>query len=225
MAAASDDELVARMRIVMNQAMSDYDPSHDAAHVERVVNLTQKLLQREMSGPRSAKIKYNSTVAILAALLHDIEDHKYRALSSTDKNPRVVYKALLDAGAAPELAERVQTIVNHVSYSMERKDPNVVAQLIENGFPELALVQDADRLDAIGAIGIGRCFTFLGAKGKDLGESWKLENALQHLREKLMQLEGTMKTEAGKSLAAARNQRLRQFESWWIEESMGDIDT
>ncbi|KAF5249671.1 hypothetical protein FANTH_4979 [Fusarium anthophilum] len=207
------------MRVFMNKAMSDYDPSHDAAHVERVVNLTQKLLQREVSG------QYNSTVAVLSALLHDIEDHKYRASSPIETNPpRVVYSALLQAGAAPELAQRVETIVNHVSYSQEKKDPNVVTHLIENGFPELALVQDADRLDAIGAIGIGRCFTFLGAKGKDLGGPWKMDSALDHLREKLMQLEGTMKTETGKSLAAARAQRLREFERWWVQERMDDID-
>ncbi|KAF4338998.1 HD superfamily hydrolase [Fusarium beomiforme] len=207
------------MRIFMNKAMSDYDPSHDAAHVERVVNLTQKLLQLEMSS------QYDSTVVILSAILHDIEDHKYLALSLTDKNPpRVVYSALLQAGAAPELAQRVQTIVSHVSYSKEKKDPNTVTHLIENGFPELALVQDADRLDAIGAIGIGRCFTFLGAKGKDLGGPWTMDSAMEHLRDKLVQLEGTMKTEAGKRLAAARTQRLREFERWWAQESTDDID-
>lgn len=219
----SDDELIAAMRLFMNQTMETYDPSHDAAHVERVVTLSQKLLHREMPGPRGTK--YNSTVVVLAALMHDIEDHKYQSSPSMDNNPpRVVYNALLNAGAAPELAQAVETIVSHVSYSKERKDPAVVTRLIENGFPELALVQDADRLDAIGAIGIGRCFTFLGAKGKDSGAPWKMDSAMEHLRGKLMQLQGTMKTEAGRSLAAARTQRLREFESWWRHESMNDMD-
>ncbi|KAF5600612.1 HD superfamily hydrolase [Fusarium pseudoanthophilum] len=222
----SDDDLIAEMRLFMNQTMKNYDPSHDAAHVERVVTLSQKLLRHEMLGPRAIKgLAYNSTVVILAALMHDIEDHKYQSSPSIDnKSPRVVYNALLDAGASSELAQAVETIVSHVSYSKEKKDPAVVTRLIGNGFPELALVQDADRLDAIGAIGIGRCFTFLGAKGKDSGAPWKMESAMEHLRGKLMQLQGTMKTEAGRSLAAVRTQRLREFESWWRQESMNDID-
>lgn len=92
-------------------------------------------------------------------------------------------------------------------------------------YPELGIVQDADRLDAIGAVGIGRCFTFLGAKGKGKGkgkgdgEEWELENAIRHFGEKLERLEGMMKTESGREMARVRTERLRVFKGWWEEET------
>jgi uncharacterized protein len=80
-------------------------------------------------------------------------------------------------------------------------------------YPELAVVQDADRLDAIGAIGIGRTFTFGGAKGaKEMGET------IQHFEDKLEKLESMMKTTPGMRMARERTERLKTFKSWWEEE-------
>lgn len=83
----------------------------------------------------------------------------------------------------------------------------------------VAIVQDADRLDAIGAVGIGRTFAFGGAKGRTLGDT------LDHFDEKLLLLEGMMKTETGRKLAKERAERLRTFASWWEDEtkSVSDI--
>lgn len=100
-----------------------------------------------------------------------------------------------------------------MSYSKEIKDPERVRRLIGE-HPELAVVQDADRLDAIGAVGLGRMFTFGGAKtGRPMGES------MEHLDEKLLLLEGMMKTVEGRRLARERTQRLRTFKEWWGEEA------
>ncbi|PQE04945.1 HD domain-containing protein [Rutstroemia sp. NJR-2017a BBW] len=105
-----------------------------------------------------------------------------------------------------------ETIVLGVSYSSEIKDPAAVQELIQK-YPELAIVQDADRLDAIGAVGIGRTFTFGGAKGaRNMGET------IQHFDDKLERLEGMMKTEPGKRMARERTERLKIFKQWWEEE-------
>lgn len=110
-------------------------------------------------------------------------------------------------------------ITSHVSYSTECKDPERVEELVQM-YPELGIVQDADRLDAIGAVGIARCFTFLGAKGKGKGgEEWELENSIRHFGEKLERLEGMMKTESGREIAKARTEKLREFRRWWEEET------
>lgn len=115
-------------------------------------------------------------------------------------------------GATPALAERIQTICLGVSYSSEAADPARVVSLIAQ-HPELAVVQDADRLDAIGAIGLGRMFTFGGAKtGRPMDES------MAHVDEKLLRLEGMAKTAVGRELARERSERLEVFKRWWAEE-------
>ena len=99
-----------------------------------------------------------------------------------------------------------------VSYSAEIKNPSLTKQTLE-AHPELAIVQDADRLDAIGAVGIGRTFTYGGAKG-----SREMDDTIDHFTEKLEKLEEMMKTEEGRRMAVARTKRLRMFRGWWEEE-------
>ena len=119
--------------------------------------------------------------------------------------------------------------------------------------PELAIVQDADRLDAIGAIGIARCFTYGGAAssvtrkpslsggnvaGTRMSASTagggggyyvstnpgrSLQESMDHFGEKLLRLEGMMKTPEGKRLARVKTQRLRVFQEWWNEENGFDL--
>lgn len=173
---------------------------------------------------------YDETVVVLAALMHDLFDKKYSLPSNTlpavvegdgEENPGVK-ELLLTHGASPLLASKVERIVMHVSYSTERSNPGVVERLIyQDGLIELGIVQDADRLDALGAIGIGRCFTFLGAKGTEKlkpGEVWEMESAIAHFGEKLERLEGMMKTGTGREMARVRTERLRVFRGWWEEE-------
>ncbi len=80
-------------------------------------------------------------------------------------------------------------------------------------------MQDADRLDALGAVGIGRAFTFGAARGGGGGGKGQgMQGAVDHFGEKLERLEGMMKTEEGQRMARERTRRVEVFRGWWEEE-------
>ncbi len=189
-----------------------FDASHDFAHVERVVTTALIILEKEEDRRRRQALPaLNPLSVILGALLHDVEDKKY-ITKTAEQKVETLRKMVLDVGLSEAYAEHLQLLVEGVSYSTEVKDPHHVEKLLE-AIPELAVVQDADRLDALGAIGIGRCFTFGGAKG-----SRSLEDSIQHFEDKLLKLESMMKTEAGKAMAKERSSRIRAFMEWWKDE-------
>lgn len=200
--------------------MGAHDPSHDFAHVQRVLALSQRLLERERA--LNPDTIYDENAIKLAALLHDLNDRKYTAPRTNQPAEEGVVKALLlSHGASAPLAEKVHQITAHVSYSTEKANPAKIADLIASrGLVELAIVQDADRLDALGAVGIGRCFTFLGARGSEFldGAEWELGNAIAHFRAKLERLQDSMKTAAGREVAGERARRVRVFREWWEDE-------
>ncbi|KAK0614168.1 hypothetical protein B0T14DRAFT_438711 [Immersiella caudata] len=201
----ASDPLVQAVTAYVKVYMSNYDASHDWSHILRVVGLARHIYSRSEN-----RADLDLRVIQLAALLHDIGDRKYTTPSSS---PSPISSLLLAHGASPALAEEVQTICLSVSYSTEVKDPSHTLSVIAQ-HPELAVVQDADRLDAIGAIGLGRMFTFGGAKtGRGMDES------MEHLDEKLLRLEGMAKTEVGRELMKERTERLRVFKRWWGEET------
>ncbi len=189
-----------------------FDASHNYAHIQRVLALSNHLLRVEQASYPS--ITYDPTIITLAALLHDVGDRKYVSPSATsNEDPTtLVARTLLSFDAEPELAENVQAVVSAVSYSAEIKNPSLTQRTIL-AHPELAIVQDADRLDAIGAVGIGRTFTYGGAKG-----ARGMDETIGHFTEKLENLEGVMKTEEGRRMAMERTKRLRIFRGWWEEE-------
>jgi len=205
------EKLILAVTSFVREYMSQFDSSHDYQHILRVLSLANQIASRERS--LHPHICYDTDVVTLASLLHDVGDKKY--LKKDEVSGQMVEKFHTLHGADAELARRVQLIVAHVSYSTEIKDPAKVQKVLSEQ-PELAVVQDADRLDAIGAIGIGRCFTFAGAKRQEDG----MIGAITHLGEKLERLEGMMKIGTGKELAAVRTRRLKTFRSWWGEEAM-----
>ncbi|UNI20723.1 hypothetical protein JDV02_006788 [Purpureocillium takamizusanense] len=206
--AAVEDSLVAKVTEYVREYMSHYDGSHDFSHIQRVLALAQHIQASEpstSSSPSSSRL-----VVTLAALLHDVGDRKY--LKPGEDGTRLVHDVLRSMGADAALAERVQAICLGVSYSSEVKDPARVTALLA-AHPELAAVQDADRLDAIGAVGIGRTFAFGGARGRGLGDT------MEHFDDKLLRLEGMMKTDEGRKLARVRTERLETMQRWWKEET------
>ena len=208
------EELITKVKSCVEDYMSRFDASHDYAHILRVYNLARTISAREAH--LVPPVHYNPNIIALASLLHDVGDKKY--LMPGEDGSTMVQNILLEFGAHISLAKKVQEIVSHVSYSTEIKDPSKIQELIIKN-PELAVVQDADRLDAIGAVGIGRCFAYTAAKGKG-----NLQEAVTHFQEKLERLELMMKTRTGRAMAVERTERLRVFRGWWDEEVDEEVD-
>ncbi|KAF2462683.1 uncharacterized protein BDR25DRAFT_308197 [Lindgomyces ingoldianus] len=187
-----------------------HDNSHDYYHILRVVSNANKLLEAELTA--NPDLQYDTLTIFLAALLHDVGDYKYAKAGEDIENQ--ISHVLRERGASDELAAKVQTIVHHVSYTHEVKNTEAVMQVLAK-YPELAIVQDADRLDAIGAVGVGRCFAFGGARRQ--GQPMSL--AVDHFGEKLLKLPAMMKTASGRAMAVSRKKVLEDFEAQFREET------
>lgn len=203
-------ELFISVNNFVKDYMSHYDASHDYSHILRVTSNANRILSSELKANQG--LQYDLTAIFLSTLLHDVGDHKYAPPGQEIENQ--ISGLLLERGASKELAEKVQTIAKYVSYTTEVKTPHLTKGALER-YPELAIVQDSDRLDAIGAIGVGRCFTYCGAKQ----EGKPMQVAIDHYNDKLLKLEHMMKTETGKQMARERTERLKTLKSWWEEET------
>ncbi len=163
----------------------DTSGSHDAAHTLRVYWNALRIA--------SGEPPCDTELVALGALLHDADDPK---LFRTENNQNA--RAFLDArGVSPARTAQILEIVNGVSFSKNRdKRP---------ASPEGQIVQDADRLDAIGAVGIARAFAYGGEHGRSL------EDTLKHFDEKLLLLKDRMNTETARALALERHAFLLRF--------------
>lgn len=188
-----------------------FDASHDFNHVLRVTAVAIKILEKEEWHRQTADdSRYDILTLILGAILHDVDDKKYLTEGVTETT--AAYKELIRLGVEEPQAQKIQALISGVSYSSEIKNPERVRDLLI-AIPELAIVQDADRLDAIGAVGLGRMFAYGAVK-----TSRDLAGSMDHLDDKLLKLEGMMKTQTGKDLAAEYTVRLKEFKSWWEDE-------
>ncbi len=148
-------------------------------------------------------------IVSLAALLHDADDHK---LFATENNANA-RRFLEGHHIPPETADRICAVINAVSFSRNRgKRPDT---------PEGGIVQDADRLDAIGAVGIARTFAYGGKHGRPPEES------IAHFHEKLLLLKDMMNTEMAKAIAKERHAFMEAFLREWDTETgtAGQTDT
>ena len=129
----------------------------------------------------------------LASLLHDVDDHK---LFQTENNANA--RDFLKGQDIPEdTIEQIVRIINSVSFSKNKgKTPETL---------EGKIVQDADRLDAMGAIGIARTFAYGGKKGRSLDDS------VQHFHDKLLLLRDTLNTDEAREMATKRHAFMEQF--------------
>jgi len=199
-------KLISDVEGFVREYMSKYDSSHDFTHIQRVVRLALHIAESEIK--TNPLVKLNIELIHLAALLHDVNDRKYK--TDTDE---AISAHLIRLGCTDlEMAKAVEAIVSHVSFTLECRDPEVVQRVLRK-HPELGVVQDADRIDAVGAVGVGRLFTFGGARNRNL------DSSMEHFDERLMITGGRMKTDTGKQIIAERMERLTMFRSWWTEET------
>ena len=247
---------IAKLIHYVRTYFTHHDASHDFHHVCRVVRYAAGLvLHRRALGKKSHRRKSrarwirkpwsdyrrrdNGLLVLLGALLHDIGDHKYTnlegktATTQADQLSHMLERCGLKHHL-PDLCDKLLLLVSAISYSTERAKPDLVKRIIEE-VPETAIVQDADRLDALGAVGIGRTFTYnavaaapvppsriddgggKGSESKQKGKSGMLYPVLHHY-EKLLRLQHGMKTDAGLEEAQKRTRIMKDFVREWRRE-------
>ncbi|KAJ1919115.1 hypothetical protein H4219_002164 [Mycoemilia scoparia] len=215
--------------------MAKYDPSHDWFHVERVVRQAIRLAQDETKKPDSPEI--DMEIVCLAALLHDVDDEKYKSMNQDNSDFSTIKFLAESAGLEQSRAEKVDRIVRSISYRQELKyiedkakgtiDPS--EEEWRKACLEWQCVQDADRLESIGAFGIARCMAFSAARNRPLFDpsdsmasdmtfakyqekTAKNEgSAVQHFFEKLFKISGLMKTDSGKKEAKKRHEFMKTY--------------
>lgn len=187
----------------IEQKFTGEGSGHDWAHIRRVW-----LMARRLAVPHP---EADALVTELAALLHDIADWKFHA-GDYEAGPRAARAWLLSQHVPEPIINRVETVIREVSFK-GLGVPTPVSSI------EAALVQDADRLDAIGAIGIARAFAYGGHKGRPLHDpaiapvahesfvSYQKNVAptFNHFHEKLLHLKDRLHTEAARAVAQERH--------------------
>ncbi|RNC92149.1 MAG: HD domain-containing protein [Allomuricauda sp.] len=203
----------------VKETLQGAEGGHDWFHIQRVFNNTLLIAKDE---------EVDVLVVSLGALLHDIADAKFHK-GDESLGPKMATDFLNAMGVKGSVVQHVSNIIKHISFknSLEKKSGTTFNS------KELQVVQDADRLDAIGAIGIARAFHYGGFKNRELYNpdiqpnldltkaEYKKSSAptINHFYEKLLLLKDKMNTETGKKLAAQRHQfmldYLEQFYGEW----------
>ncbi|XP_072963371.1 uncharacterized protein [Typha angustifolia] len=211
------------------EMMARRDASHDASHAFRVRDLAFSLAKEECLDLDPSS-NGDLEIVELAALLHDIGDYKYTKDCVEDTS--IVEKFLMEQGLEESKMEKILAIIERMGFSKE-----VSQRPVSDSFLEFRIVQDADRLDAIGAIGIARCFTYGGSKSQVLHDPEILprqdlskedymnkngkQTTINHFHEKLLKLKDLMKTKAGKRRAEKRHKFMQDFLAEFCEEWSG----
>ncbi len=205
--------------LFVQSKLEQAEGGHDWFHIERVYKNALLITQEESC---------DITVVKLAALLHDIADSKFHDGDETI-GPKTA-RLFLEAENVDEATIiHVVNIIENISFKGGNFERTFSSK-------ELKIVQDADRLDAIGAIGIARCFNYGGFKNRALynpaiapnlnmsKEEYKNSDSptLNHFYEKLLLLKDKMNTETGKKIAAARHRFMENFLSQFYAEWEGE---
>lgn len=200
----------------VQKTLANAEAGHDWFHIERVFKTAQTINQQENG---------DELVVAFAALLHDIADPKFNN-GDEELGPNLAASFLASIAVDAEVIAHVKLIIQNMSFKNSFDGTGFSSK-------EMQIVQDADRLDAIGAIGIARAFTYGGFKNRVLydpailpeehltKESYKNTTAptINHFYEKLLLLKDMMNTEAGKAIALERHNfmllYLEQFYKEW----------
>lgn len=242
-------ELIKTILLNVEEKVSTYDASHDIEHIKRVLRNTKLIAKGEQL------TEHESYLVTLAAILHDIGDAKYTKTGLSDAKNEI-HAILSKYPISNEDIVTIIQIVEGISFSNEitqtkGKKDNIPID-IENEKHRLRIihmtniVQDADRLDAMGAIGIARCFTFGGARHRPIYTTRELDtnarisiiqketiipqeykewsdSGIGHVCVKLLRLIKMLKTETGKIIAQDRQKIMEDFLTHFIHEVNDDI--
>lgn len=191
-------------KFVCEELKNDYS-GHDISHINRVVNNAYKILKKE---------KGNILIVITSCYLHDCIDEKLFANPSTQISK--IRDLLNNIGYKNDEIEEIIYIIEHVSFSKGN------IEMVDN--INLKIVRDADRLDALGAIGIIRCIEYGNSRNRKFYDETNIKNiknktsfnkisntSLSHFYEKLLLLEKYMLTSMGKKMAKKRTKFLKKF--------------
>jgi uncharacterized protein len=208
----------------VKETLKGAEGGHDWFHIQRVFRNSILIAKDEN--------EIDILVVSLGALLHDIADAKFNDGDETI-GPKLAEQFLNSIKVDKKIIEHVVLIIDNISFkkTLEKSGPTFTSK-------ELAIIQDADRLDAIGAIGIARAFNYGGFKNRELynpdiksnlkmtKEAYKKSSAptINHFYEKLLLLKDKMNTKNGKLLAEQRHQYmldyLEQFYQEWNPQSL-----
>ncbi|MCI4442239.1 MAG: HD domain-containing protein [Lentimicrobium sp.] len=215
----SNENIVNKTILFVKQKLENAEGGHDWFHIERVFKNAVSISDNEVC---------DVTVVKLGALLHDIADSKFHN-GDEAIGPKIAREFLENENVDKPTIQHVINIIENVSFkggNTERTFSSI----------ELSIVQDADRLDAIGAIGIARTFNYGGFKNRPIynpkiapnlrmsKEEYKKSEAptLNHFYEKLLLLKDKMNTETGKQIAQGRHQFMMTFLSQFYAEWDGE---
>lgn len=213
------ENIISNTIVFVKEQLKGAEGGHDWFHIERVYKNALLIANGE---------DCDITVVQLGALLHDIADSKFHNGDET-VGPRVAREFLEQQNADEATIEHVIKIIDNISFkggNFEKKFKSI----------ELDIVQDADRLDALGAIGIARAFNYGGFKGRALHdpgitpnlnmskEEYKASAAptLNHFYEKLLLLKDKFNTESGKKIAEGRHKYMEDFLTQFYGEWNGE---
>lgn len=212
--------LITNTQNFVKNSLKNAEGGHDWFHIQRVYNNAILISKGE---------KANDLIVKLGALLHDIADYKFHN-GDESVGPKVASEFLQQQEVSPEIIDQVIKIIENVSF----KGGNEAG-----GFRsiELDIVQDADRLDAIGAIGIARTFNYGGFKNRAIynpeiapnlkmtKEEYKTSNAptINHFYEKLLLLKDRMNTQTGRELAQKRHDFMELYLDQFYAEWNGKV--
>jgi len=212
-------ETIERTIQFVKQELTGAEGGHDWWHIYRVWKNARKIAEGEHA---------DMLVVELAALLHDIADAKFHG-GDEDKGPAIAGEFLASIQVGQDTITRVQDIIRNISFKGGNDNPVSRSR-------ELDIVQDADRLDAIGAIGIARAFSYGGYKKRGLydpsvkpqlnmsKEEYRNSNAptINHFYEKLFLLKDRMNTATGRRMAGERHHFMQEYIDRFYREWEGE---
>jgi uncharacterized protein len=196
------NRLISMTEKFVRKNLEGYDSGHDWHHIDRVRKLALYIGSREGTG--------NRFIIELSALLHDTGDKKFRKQEESSTGDHIS-GFLKGQGVEDKIIDEIIRINRYISFSSVEK--------LSDKSVEFMIVQDADRLDAIGAIGVARAFNYGGFRNNPIYDpDLRTASTIGHFYDKLLKLSDLMNTTTGRSLAEERHLFLEKFLEQFFKE-------